>query len=67
MDDHRIEIGRRRIIKCGVGIAGASALGLALASRNAAAKAPQGRISLPGSAERRQAMRRLQVLFCGEQ
>jgi len=38
MDDHRIEIGRRKIIKCGVGIAGACALGLTLASRKAAAK-----------------------------
>jgi len=38
MDDHRIEIGRRRFIKCGVGMAGACALGLGLASRNAAAK-----------------------------
>ena len=41
MDDHRIEIGRRRIIKCGVGVAGACALGLATAWRSAAAKTPK--------------------------
>jgi hypothetical protein len=41
MNDHRIEIGRRQIIKCGVGLAGACALGLALATRNVAAKSPK--------------------------
>jgi len=41
MDNHRIAIGRRRIITCGVGMVGACALGLALASRNAAAKTPK--------------------------
>jgi hypothetical protein len=38
MNDHRIEIERRRILKRGVGMVGACALWFAVASDNAAAK-----------------------------
>ena len=38
MKDNRSEINRRKILKCGIGMAGACALGLALGARDAAAK-----------------------------